>query len=244
MKNKLKVSFVALLVIFITGTWGSIAKANSPNVELEGNAKGIVFINGDEPFLLKENIMPGDTVERSMKIVNRYNDSYKIYLRAKRITEKDDDPDLLNKIKLTIDYDGKPIYNGPVSGEDDLVNDIYLGEVKPGEERKLYAKATFDGKRIGNELKNKRGEVEWIFTAVRVPNNLKKSAKEIENNTQDNMEKISNNSNSDKLVNNTEVPKTGDESLKPIYALLIISVFLELVLVCYKKKHDSFNSEE
>ncbi len=141
-------------------------EAKTPgNIKLEGNSEGIVFISGDEPFLLKEGMMPGDTVSRKIIIDNEYDVEYEVFMRAERISEKEE-YELLNKLELTVYYNDEVIYNGPASGEDELSNNISLGKFKPGEEVDLYAEVTLDGQTTGNEYKNKYAQVDWIFTAV------------------------------------------------------------------------------
>ena len=144
----------------------TMAETKTPdNIKLEGNSEGIVFIPGDEPFLLKEGMMPGDTVSRKMIIDNEYDVEYEVFMRAERVSEKEE-YDLLNKLELTVYYNDEVIYNGPASGEDELSNNISLGKFKPGEEADLYAEVTLDGPTTGNEYKNKYAQVDWIFTAV------------------------------------------------------------------------------
>ncbi|WP_300347741.1 LPXTG cell wall anchor domain-containing protein [Clostridium sp.] len=225
MSNKFRICLTALLVILITGSWGSVAKAISPNVELEGNARGIVFLSGDEPFLMKYNMLPGDTVERKMKLVNRYSDTYKIYLRAQRLTPKEK-ADILSKIHLKVFYDKKEIYSGPVSGEDGMTKNIYLGSIDPGKEKELYAKAILDGRTMGNEFKNKYGEVEWIFTAVRIP---KSKAYE--------QEEFFKKYVPEKIFNREIMPKTGSELAGYIPYIAIGAILLGLLVLSYNRKN-------
>lgn len=225
MSNKFRICFTALLVILITGSWGSVAKAISPNVELEGNSKGIVFLSGDEPFLMKYNMLPGDTVERKMDLVNNYSYGYKIYLRAKRLTKKEN-IDLLSKINLTVYYDNKEIYSGPVSGDDGMLKNIPLGSINPGEKKELFAKAVLDGKTTGNEYKNKYGDVEWIFTAVRIP----------KSSTYD-KEGFFDKYVPEKIFNREIMPKTGSELAGYIPYIAIGAILLGLLVLSYNRKN-------
>ena len=171
MKNILKAFVLTLSIILLTGIKGEAVEVLPPNVKLVGDANGIVFVNGDEPFLCKYNMLPGDSVKRTMTLKNVHKDSYDIYIRAERVT-KSKQYDLLKKINLVVKYDGNIIYNGPIASKNGLSNEIFLGKVKPGEEKKLEAEAVFDGKTIGNEYKNKYAEVEWIFTGIKIPEQM------------------------------------------------------------------------
>lgn len=217
----------ALLLISIVLLNGDIAFAIPPNVELEGNADGIVFIDGDKPFLVKYDMMPGDVIQRKIVLNNKHEDSYKVYLKAKRITPEEK-YDLLNKIDLELFYNGEEFYKGPISGEDGLIHDVYLGTINPRESKVLDAKAEFDGKEIGNEYKNKYAEVEWIFTAIKVPDKNRRGRfeEEIVNKEEKdnivkkvNTEEIENpktkkteNLKTEEKITEKEMPKTGYEN--------------------------------
>lgn len=168
MKSIIKTLLLFLVIFSAITIRGEATEVLPPNVKLEGNSDGIVFISGDEPFLYKENMLPGDTVSRKMILKNNYTDSYFVYLRGERISKKET-YDLLDKIDVDIKYDNKSIYNGKILGRNDESREIPLGLIKPGEEKHLIASATLDGDAIGNEYKNKKVAVNWIFTAVRIP---------------------------------------------------------------------------
>lgn len=160
-----KVIMCTLGLVLTTSMYAFAATSTPDNVRLEGNSEGIVFINGDEAFLSKEGMIPGDSVAREMVIDNKYNSDYEVFMRAERVSDKEE-YDLLNKLELTVYYKNEVIYNGPASGENDLSNNISLGKYKPGEEANLYAEVKLDGPSTGNEYKNKYAQVDWIFTAV------------------------------------------------------------------------------
>lgn len=169
MKSIIKTLLLFLVIFSAITVRGEATEVLPSNVKLEGNSDGIVFISGDEPFLYKENMLPGDTVSRKMILKNNYTDSYFVYLKGERIS-KEEPYDLLDKIYVNITYENKSIYNGKILGKNKESREIPLGLIKPGEEKQLTATATLDGDAIGNEYKNKEVEVNWIFTAVRIPN--------------------------------------------------------------------------
>ena len=158
----LALGFVVSLIISTTALASERAASN---VTLEGNADGIVFIPGKEPFLQNENMLPGDKIERTMKINNKNDKAYTLYMRAERVTKKEEH-DLLNNISLKIKYNDRIIYEGPASGENDRLGNIYLGSVNCGEKYELEAEAILEGDKSDNNYKNKNGVVTWVFTAV------------------------------------------------------------------------------
>lgn len=161
--KKIVLFTISLILIFKVNTF---AVDNIPeNIKLVGDANGIVFIPGEEPFLNKLDMLPGGSVERELIIQNNYERPYELYLKAERVTKKEE-YDLLDKIELKITYKDKVIYDGPASGEPGLENNISLGSFNPGDETKLIAIAKLDGETIGNEYKNKLVQVDWVFTAV------------------------------------------------------------------------------
>lgn len=146
------------------------------NAQLIGEAEGLISLPEDNLFLFQENMAPGDSIERTMIIQNEYEYAYDLFLRAERVSEKEE-YDLLTKLELSV-YDGDQlIYEGPASGEDGMVKDISLGTYEPGEKTNLYAIVELDGPSTGNEYKNKYAEVNWIFTAVRAEESEKDPVK-------------------------------------------------------------------
>ena len=167
MKGFIKTVLITLSLLLIISIKGEASTLTPPNVQLLGNADGLVHIsNTEDMFLYRYNMLPGDSVERTLEIKNQYEDSYELFLRAERVSEKEE-YDLLDKLDLKITFDDKVIYVGPTSGEYKLTDNISLGTFKTGEEATLFAKVELDGTSTGNEYKNKFAQVNWIFTAVR-----------------------------------------------------------------------------
>lgn len=215
MKSIIKTLLLFLIIFSAVTIKGEATQVLPSNVRLEGNSNGIVFISGAEPFLYKENMLPGDTVSRKMILKNNYTDSYFIYLKGERIS-KEQPYDLLEKINVNIVYENKSIYNDKILGKNEESREIPLGLIKPGEEKDLTAIATLGGDAIGNEYKNKEVEVKWIFTAVRIPYNYDNS----NNILQNGFNKI-------KAI----IPKTGYDGMFGVGAILII---LGIILLAIK----------
>ncbi|MGU8832122.1 LPXTG cell wall anchor domain-containing protein [Clostridium perfringens] len=243
MKNLIKSFLFTMVFLLIICKPGVASTFATPNVELEGNADGIVFIQGDEPFLWSDNILPGDKLERNILLNNKHKDSYKIFMRAERINKKES-YDLLEKIELKVIYDGNCIYDGFVSGQNGLENNIYLGEVKPGESKKLEAFAEFPGKEAGNEYKNKKAQVDWIFTAVKDSYSGEESLLGSNKLNKGNID--SNQNNIKNTIDNIIVPKTGDSGLGIYFVIFIIAsiAILTLNFDFIKNKLKIFKKEE
>lgn len=220
MKNFFKIIIMSLSLLIMIGTTGVATELAPPNVELEGNSEGIVYIPGDEYFLQFNNMLPGDKIKRSLIMSNKYSESYEIFLRAERINEKEEF-DLLEKLNMNILYDNKLLHDGDSTGAPSIKENISLGIVKPGEKKELIAEVTLDGPSTTNEYKGKEGAVRWVFTAVR-----------IENTDGDNTVKPTPPNNSNNNIS-TRPPQTGDNGI--LNYLLVIGVLAILLVVINRK---------
>ncbi|MDU1313712.1 MAG: LPXTG cell wall anchor domain-containing protein [Clostridium septicum] len=205
MKKISKVFIITLLTFSMITIKGFAIDNKVSNVELVGNANGLVFIPGNEPFLYSDNIVPGDKIKRTIVIKNNHEDSYELFMKAERGIPKEEF-DLLNKLNLKVTYKDEVIYEGPASGEDSLSNNISLGVFNSGDKEDLVAEVEFDGPSIGNEFKDKSAEVNWIFTAV------KEVKEEIEN----------------KPNLGIGSPNTGDKGIS-LYVVLFLTSMLALI---------------
>lgn len=169
-KKKLALSLGILLSSFLLfgGASSKIANAETfrKDIVIEGNASGLVTIPDTDDFLVKDNFLPGDTAEGTIKLTNNYDYPYEVFLKADDI-EKKSDEDFAKKLHLKIDEDSKDVYEGELQGEDKMAKEISLGVINPGETRVLNAKVTLDGITTTNEYKNKYASIQWIFTAER-----------------------------------------------------------------------------
>ena len=210
--KRLIVSFSIIISLLVINSINVLAdnKFLNANVQLIGDANGIVFLDDVEYFLLAKNMMPGDKITGDILLENKYNSSYEIYIRAERIT-REEEFDLLSKINLVISEEGKLIYNGIVSGKNGLENNIKICELQPGEKKNINAIAILDGNNTGNEYKNKFAEVKWIFTAI---------------NKEDN---------TGGLDKNNNLPQTGNEFIFIKITLALISIISGIIIIKSKK---------
>lgn len=240
MKNFIrKILVVTSLLSIITTIKVDADTLDPPNVELLGNANELVYIPDDDLFLQHPNMIPGDYIRRTLEIKNKHKYPYELFLRAERVSPKEE-YDLLDKLDLKISYKDEVIYNEAVNGEDKLTKGISLGVFNPGQEENLIAEVKLDGASTGNEYKNKSAQIDWIFTAVRSEDESHDNDKE----TLDKSDKVDNKDKTDQSPNDlesdeddmwSESPKTGEDGIF-IYVILGITSIL-LLLISRKNKN-------
>lgn len=234
-----KILVVTSLLSIITTIKVDADTLAPPNVQLLGNANELVYIPDDDLFLQHPKMMPGDYIRRTLEIKNKHKYPYELFLRAERISPKEE-YDLLDKLDLKISYKDEVIYDEAVNGEDKLTKGISLGVFNPGQEENLIAEVKLDGASTGNEYKNKSAQIDWIFTAVRSEEESNNNDKE----TVDKSDKDDNTDKKDQSPNNlgsheddmwSESPKTGEDGIF-IYVILGITSIL-LLLMSRKNKN-------
>lgn len=157
------------------------------NVRLLGTTDGMLSFQGDEPFLMKHGMMPGDRVEQLLIIHNDHDYASELFLRAERVSEAEEF-DLLSKLELTIYHKEGIIYKGPACGSGGLNENISLGVYKPGEADVLYAAVELDGPSTSNDYLGKEAEVNWIFTATHVEEDENKTENHPEDNATESLD--------------------------------------------------------
>lgn len=177
MKNKRLIGILTIL-LFLTPSLkiSAIEDSKNTNAELYWGEKmmeeelqeGLTH-NFQGLFLNGESMLPGDSVERSMKLKNTYKYPYTISLTGNRNPENiDKEYDLLDKIKLDLtiikkDNTEEKVYSGFIFDGNKLKVNLNLCTLNPGEEVTLNAVATLDGKSTTNEYMGRKAAVEWIF---------------------------------------------------------------------------------
>lgn len=230
MKKASKIFILLISLLLGITTTGVAAELSPSNIKIDKN--GIHFIytkDNSNIFLEKKGMLPGDSVGGTLTIENNLNETFEVFLRAERVGAQQK-VDLCEVLDLSISYDGKNIYNGTVSGEDGLRNNISLGTVKPGEKKLLNAKVVLDGKATDNKYKNKKVDVDWIFTAVGDVDNKVIRTENSSNTSKNDFENII-----EKIKN--VLPKTGYSGVLPISIGGII-IGLGIFLIVRKKKNN------
>lgn len=241
MKNFIrKILVVTSLLSIITTIKVDADTLAPPNVELLGNANELVYIPDDDLFLQHPNMIPGDYIRRTLEIKNKHKYPYELFLRAERVSPKEE-YDLLDKLDLKISYKDEVIYDEAVNGEDKLIKGISLGVFNPGQEENLIAEVKLDGASTGNEYKNKSAQIDWIFTAVRSEDESHDNDKE----TLDKSDKVDNKDKTDQYPNDlesdeddmwSESPKTGEDG---IFIYVILGITSILLLLISRKNNNS-----
>lgn len=234
MKNFIKKFLVVTSLLSIITTIKVDAHTlTPPNVQLLGNANELVHIPNDDLFLLHPNMIPGDSIIRTLEIKNKHKYPYELFLKAKRVSPREK-YDLLDKLDLKIKHKDKVIYDESANGEDKLTKGISLGVINPGEEENLIAEVKLDGDSTGNEYKNKSAQVDWIFTAVRKEDGKTNESIE-ESDEKDEPDKPSNSKNLNEDEMWSESPKTGESS---IFLYVILGLTSILLLLMSRKNNN------
>lgn len=232
MKKASKIFILLISLLLGITTTGVAAELSPSNVKIDEN--GIHFIytkDNSDIFLEKKGMLPGDSVGGTLTIENNLNEPFEVFLRAERVGVKQK-VDLCEVLNLLINYNGKNIYDGTVSGEDGLRKNISLGIVKPGEKKLLKAKVTLDGRAADNKFKNKKVDIDWIFTAIGTDNPNKVMSTKMKNYEGGLGSNISN------IIKNAKniLPKTGYTG-GYAYGLLCIIIGIVIFLIIKKKKN-------
>lgn len=227
-----------LFLLILTLNGYAVQKAPS-NVILEGNVDGIITFP-EKKFLEHLNMMPGGKEYGVVNIRSYHDKPFELYLRAKRVTGKEE-YDLLEKIDLKVTYKDKILYEGPVSGENGLEEDIYLGTFNKNESATLLAEIELDGLTTTNEYQGKVFQVDWIFTALTQGEEKPEKPNKPNNpDDKDNPDKTTRPSSDYKNEgeNNEkgifDSPRTGDNSILFYIGLFVISLIL--IIINRKKK--------
>ncbi len=233
MKKALKIFVILISLLLGISTNGMAKELPSYNITLDGNRIHFIYTkDNSDKFLQGKNMMPGDSVSGTLTIENHLKETFNVFLRAERVGKKEK-IDLAKVLNLVVNYNGNNVYNGSVSGEDGLRKDIYLGVVKPGERKTLEAKAILDGNATDNKYKNKKLDVNWVFTAIGTNDNSKIISNDNENTINDSKSSnniLKNGFNKIKAI----IPKTGYNGMFGVGAILII---LGIILLAIKVRN-------
>lgn len=230
MKKSLKIFILFISLLLGITTNGVAAELPPSNIKIDKDGVHFIYTkDNSDIFLEKKGMLPGDSVSGILTVENNLKEPFEVFMKAERVGAKQK-VDLCEVLDLSINYDGKNIYHGTVSGEDGLRNNISLGTVKPGEKKLLNAKVALDGKATNNKYKNKRADVNWIFTAVGDIDNKVISTENNSNSSKDDFENIV------ERIKNV-LPKTGYSGLLQISIGGVI-IGLGIFLIVRKKKNN------
>ncbi|MBE6572876.1 MAG: hypothetical protein E7652_00610 [Ruminococcaceae bacterium] len=170
-----KFSFLFITaVIIVSMTLPLFAQGN---VTFNANTKDFIFKPGSDKsptdlFTSFKDVMPGDKLTDSIKVVNEKVKDVKIklYVRAldTSMAEESDD-EFLSKLKLTVKQNGDSVlFDAPANEEAQLKDWVYLGTIYSGGE--ITLDLTLDvPEELNNEYMNTLGYVDWEFKADELP---------------------------------------------------------------------------
>lgn len=167
MMKKLISLAVAIILCVCVGTAAFAADDSLCSVNYTNASQFVFNPNGGDLFKNFKGVMPGDELSQDIVIANQLaTRTVTIYLRAK-IDESY--KDFLDNIEIEVslnkhDLGEKVLAKNKASEAGNLEKAVCLGTYAPGEQGELKVKIKVD-KSMGNEFKNAKGVIEWIFSA-------------------------------------------------------------------------------
>jgi hypothetical protein len=165
---KIVVSILCLTVIF-SGAHVSAATSELPPGILIGDQDGI-RVNRDGAYAINAvNLKPGDVIRKTLTIRNTDEAApFKLYMTAQPM-ESTGPVDLLDRVQLRLELNGRTIYAGRVRGDEDMnmiENALDLGTYAYGDEREMNITLTVD-EDLPISYKKSASDIQWNFYAVR-----------------------------------------------------------------------------
>lgn len=158
-----------ILVIGLVAV-GTMPVGAAVSVDADGEA---FQINSGDPLFRFEGAVPGDTLRRTIPLHNRYGGPVALYLRTEPSTrstpaEREASQKLLERLELRVEIrDGQApdrlLYTGSAAG--DIEENILLANLEAGQRADILVQLHIPV-RVGNELADAAGRVDWIFTAI------------------------------------------------------------------------------
>ncbi len=189
--------FSLLLVLAILAGIPVTAFAADASVTYSGHkifdfAPGSEFTKTDL-FDNFKNVMPGDVLTQKITVKNtaRCCDYIKVYIRAELHDEENplspevarhEDlvsmADFLSQLSMTVEEDGKIIYEASPDEVDGFKENVYLGKFRRNKGTELTVQLKVPLK-LGNEYANRVGEVDWVFTVVEYKDDAPKTGDDL-----------------------------------------------------------------
>ena len=130
-----------------------------------------------------KDVRPGDTLEQEITIINSCTscDYVKVYLQAIPHDENnlpvaealkevnlDEMTKFLKQMTLTVENNGKKIFNGKAGELDGLANPVLLGTFDHGDAATLTVVLEVPGEEFDNEYADRIGEIDWQFSVEKL----------------------------------------------------------------------------
>lgn len=170
---------VGLLLMSLSFVFKSVeasSESDLPSGIIAGDDKGIKIKNDGDYLIDIQDVAPGRKWSTKITITNiEKKIPYHLTMHVSEATINDGPLDLSQAIQMTLIYDGKEVYKGPLSGVSKAMNlqdksaPLNLGVFKGGDTRMLEAQFELDGKTYTNEdfLKKNSAYNTWHFKAIR-----------------------------------------------------------------------------
>lgn len=221
LRNIVKIILLILVIGIGTSQFSVFASYSKlPPSMVVGDDEGIKVTSDGDYLIDVRNVEPGKKWQKKITLINLEKGvAYRLSMHISKPTLIEGQLDLSKAIQMTLLYEGKEVYQGPLAGVTQSVNlqdelhPLDLGIFKSGDSRMLEARFELDGEKYTNSDFFTKNSVEnsWHFKAIKaaVPD-----GKEIDKNVP--------------TILGLRLPQTGEEWSK---ALLYFCLGLLLLLV-------------
>lgn len=146
-----------------------------PDMFVYGDEEDFQIIDDDTGYFAKQDdIMPGDKITRSFRIQNNHDESFDLVLYYDNLLSyhyeknKKVSGDFMEQIEITLTYDGKQIYKGPLHSKQKSIGTTYetgirLGNIEANQEVMLQVDYHFVGDLLTNKYQKAQGSFDWIL---------------------------------------------------------------------------------
>lgn len=242
-KNWLLTVLCVLISLFITlNPIAASSESNLPPGIVAGDDQGIKIKNDGQYLIDVRDVEPGKKWVTKITIINIEEDRpYHLTMSISKPTLIEGTLDLSQAIEMTLIYDGKECYKGPLSGVNktldlqDKSTPLDLGIFKGGDTKTLEAHFELNGKAYTNRDFLKKNIVEniWQFKAVKteLP----------DTDASDESEKSS----IEKLMSIMKFPRTGEEWRNAlIFSCIGLFLILVFLLIIKHKKQEKIQAKK
>lgn len=202
---RILVALAALLLVVLPFSH----QAAAADLELVGEAAGLVLIPPKGKLFELKNMEPGDSRTATLAIKNSHHTWYDLWMEAEETVTGG--AGLLEAMELSVACRGRELHRGPAGAL--LSKKIWLGRFYPGEKGELEVTVHLPGPETGNAYQGKSAGIKWIFSACTGggPPPARTAAPQ-------------------------ELPQTGGPGAAPLYLLLGAPVLLAGLLMVRKSR--------
>ncbi|WP_206913063.1 hypothetical protein IGL98_000748 [Enterococcus sp. DIV0840] len=211
------------------------SESNLPPGIVAGDDQGIKIKNDGQYLVEIQDVAPGKKWSTKITIINIEKDiPYLLTMNISKPTIVKGSLDLSKAIQMTLIYDDKEVYKGPLSGVNKMLNlqdqstPLNLGTFKAGDTKMLEAHFELDGKSYTNRDFFEKNIVEniWYFKAI------KTTLPDTSDPDQPEKPFI------EKLISKLRLPNTGEEWRNALIfsCIGLFLILITLLIVKHKKQ--------